>query len=63
MVTKTISAQDLVNQLRKYKSESERWKLLYQDTLEALQREQEAHAQTKSNLFKILGDAIAARTS
>jgi hypothetical protein len=63
MNTAKISAQDLVDRLRKYRVESDRWKLLYQETLDALHREQEAHAQTKHNLFKILGDAIGSRTA
>jgi hypothetical protein len=63
MNTKTISVQDLVNKLRHYKAESDRLKLRYQELQEALNREQEAHAQTKRNLLKILGDTIAARSA
>lgn len=67
MPTNTISASKpesqlgLAAQLLRAQADRDRWKQLYEETLEALKQEQIAHAQTKENLLKILGDTIASR--
>jgi hypothetical protein len=53
----------LATQLALTKAECDRYKQLYEQTLTQLNQEQAAHAKTKDNLLKILGDAIASSRS
>ncbi len=55
-------AQEVNPQINQTNTDAAYWKQRYEETLVALQQEQIAHAKTKDNLLKILGDAIAVKS-
>ncbi len=61
MVNRVLTHQELVAQLAVYRAECDRLQAQCDRLYEELQQEREAHAQTRENFLKILGDTVTFR--